>query len=150
MLENWYCDKHYCDKLSDTQDKSSLNAITSHGACQTLQVHFKGCTMSAARLFSIHKSFFVAVCNCNVFFLLCWCCAWIHLSFCQSGLFVAAVAQQTTHLNASPWQIWEVLQALRAWVLRAHLNTWHQTVALKYLLAYVNGQELVFRPWALE
>ncbi len=60
-------------KLSDTQDKSSLNAITSHCACQTLQVHFKGCTMSAARLFSIYKRFLwqcvIAMCFFSFFYV---------------------------------------------------------------------------------
>lgn len=38
-----------------------------------------------------------------------------------------------------------VLQALQAWVLKVHLSTWQQTVALKYLEAYFYGQEVLFR-----
>lgn len=70
-------------------------------------MHFKGCTMSAARLFSIYKRYsWQCVIAIWVFFpLLYWCCTWTHLSFYKCGLFVAAIALQTTHLNASLWQI---------------------------------------------
>lgn len=64
--------------------------------------HFK-CTSRAALCLPL--GYLASISVIHGIPLLYWCCTWTHLSFYKCGLFVAAIALQITHLNASLWQI---------------------------------------------